>query len=141
MRWTEQMAEAIVQLRAICLSGDFLITTGIHNIQQDQRRLFLTFGVSLQSSQYPKDSGVDAQRVRVPGLGSGVRGWGFQGPPYIGKGGYSLDRGSPYISRGRGNRELRKSIDHLIVRDRVRPLGVEEPERRACPCYATSGAG
>jgi hypothetical protein len=39
MRWTEQMAEAIVQLRAICLSGDFDQYWQFH-IEQDQRRLF-----------------------------------------------------------------------------------------------------
>ena len=39
MRWTEQMAEAIVQLRAICLSGDFDAYWQFH-IEQDQRRLY-----------------------------------------------------------------------------------------------------
>jgi hypothetical protein len=39
MRWTEQMAEAIVQLRAIYLSGDFDRYWEFH-IQQDQRRLY-----------------------------------------------------------------------------------------------------
>jgi hypothetical protein len=39
MRWTEQMAEAIVQLRAICLSGDFDPYWQFH-IEQDQRRLY-----------------------------------------------------------------------------------------------------
>ena len=39
MRWTEQMAEAIVQLRAISLSGDFDHYWQFH-IEQDQRRLF-----------------------------------------------------------------------------------------------------
>jgi len=39
MRWTEQMAEAIVQLRAIYLSGDFDAYWEFH-IQQDQRRLY-----------------------------------------------------------------------------------------------------
>ena len=39
MRWTEQMAEAIVQLRAICLSGDFDHYWEFH-IAQDQRRLY-----------------------------------------------------------------------------------------------------
>jgi hypothetical protein len=38
MRWTEQMAEAIVQLRAIYLSGDFDRYWQFH-IDQDQRRL------------------------------------------------------------------------------------------------------
>jgi len=38
MRWTEQMAEAIVPLRAICLSGDF-DNYGYFHIEQDQRRL------------------------------------------------------------------------------------------------------
>ena len=38
MRWTEQMAEAIVQLRAIYLSGDFDCYWQFH-IEQDQRRL------------------------------------------------------------------------------------------------------
>ncbi|MGD0774314.1 MAG: hypothetical protein ABSC05_15985 [Candidatus Solibacter sp.] len=37
MRWTEQMAEAIVQLRAIYLSGDFDCYWQFH-IEQDQRR-------------------------------------------------------------------------------------------------------
>jgi len=39
MRWTEQMAEAIVQLRAIYLSGDF-DTYWEYHIEQDQRRLY-----------------------------------------------------------------------------------------------------
>ena len=39
MRWTEQMAEAIVQLRAIYLSGDFDDYWAFH-IEQDQRRLY-----------------------------------------------------------------------------------------------------
>jgi hypothetical protein len=39
MRWTEQMAEAIVQLRAIYLSGDFDCYWQFH-IAQDQRRLY-----------------------------------------------------------------------------------------------------
>ena len=39
MRWTDQMAEAIVQLRAIYLSGDFDRYWQFH-IDQDQRRLY-----------------------------------------------------------------------------------------------------
>src|SRR5208283_3839702 len=39
MRWTEEMAEAIVQLRAIYLSGDFDRYWQFH-IDQDQRRLY-----------------------------------------------------------------------------------------------------
>ena len=39
MRWTEQMAEAIVQLRAIYLSGDFDQYWQFH-IEHDQRRLY-----------------------------------------------------------------------------------------------------
>jgi hypothetical protein len=39
MRWTEQMAEAIVQLRAIYLSGDFDGYWQFH-IEQDQQRLY-----------------------------------------------------------------------------------------------------
>src|SRR5450759_697123 len=39
MRWTEQMAEAIAQLRAIYLSGDFDCYWQFH-IEQDQRRLY-----------------------------------------------------------------------------------------------------
>jgi hypothetical protein len=39
MRWTEQMAEAIVQLRAIYLSGDFDRYWQFH-IEQDQNRLY-----------------------------------------------------------------------------------------------------
>jgi hypothetical protein len=39
MRWTEQMAEAIVQLRAIYLSGDFDQYWQFH-IEQDQKRLY-----------------------------------------------------------------------------------------------------
>jgi hypothetical protein len=39
MRWTEQMAEAIVQLRALYLSGDFDQYWQFH-IEQDQRRLY-----------------------------------------------------------------------------------------------------
>ena len=38
MRWTEAMAEAVVQLRAIYLSGDFDCYWSFH-IEQDQRRL------------------------------------------------------------------------------------------------------
>ena len=41
MRWTEPMAEAIVQLRAIYLSGDFDGYWQFH-IEQDQRRLYPT---------------------------------------------------------------------------------------------------
>ena len=44
MRWTEQMAEAIVQLRAIYLSGDFDAYWEFH-IKQDQRRLYPTWTV------------------------------------------------------------------------------------------------
>jgi hypothetical protein len=39
MRWTELMAEAVVQLRAIYLSGDFDCYWQFH-IEQDQRRLY-----------------------------------------------------------------------------------------------------
>jgi len=39
MRWTEPMAEAIIQLRAIYLSGDFEQYWQFH-IEQDQRRLY-----------------------------------------------------------------------------------------------------
>jgi hypothetical protein len=39
MRWTEPMAEALVQLRAIYLSGDFDRYWAFH-IEQDQRRLY-----------------------------------------------------------------------------------------------------
>jgi hypothetical protein len=39
MRWTEQMAEVLVQLRAIHLSGDFDRYWQFH-IEQDQRRLY-----------------------------------------------------------------------------------------------------
>ena len=39
MRWTEQMAEAIVQLRAVYLSGDFDHYWQFH-IEQDQKRLY-----------------------------------------------------------------------------------------------------
>ena len=40
MRWTEQgMAEAIVQLRALYLSGDFDSYWQFH-IEQDQQRLY-----------------------------------------------------------------------------------------------------
>jgi hypothetical protein len=45
MRWTEQMAEAIVQLRAIYLSGDFDRYWQFH-IDQDQRRLFPAWTVA-----------------------------------------------------------------------------------------------
>lgn len=44
MRWTEQMAEAIVQLRAIYLSADFDAYWEFH-IQQDQRRLYPSWTV------------------------------------------------------------------------------------------------
>lgn len=52
MRWTEQMAEAIVQLRAIYLSQDFDQYWQSH-IEQDQRRLYPAFGASFQSSHTP----------------------------------------------------------------------------------------
>jgi hypothetical protein len=39
MRWTEQMAEALVQLRGTYLSGDFDRYWQFH-IDQDQRRLY-----------------------------------------------------------------------------------------------------
>jgi hypothetical protein len=39
MRWTEQMAEALVQLRAVYLSGDFDCYWQFH-IEQDQKRLY-----------------------------------------------------------------------------------------------------
>jgi hypothetical protein len=39
MRWTEAMAEALVKLRAIFLSGDFDLYWNFH-IQQDQQRLY-----------------------------------------------------------------------------------------------------
>ena len=39
MRWTELMAEAIVKLRAIYLSGDFELYWEFH-IEQDQQRLY-----------------------------------------------------------------------------------------------------
>jgi hypothetical protein len=39
MRWTEPMAEAIVKLRAIHLSGDFDRYWEFH-IEQDQQRLY-----------------------------------------------------------------------------------------------------
>jgi len=44
MRWTEQMAEAIVQLRAIYLSGDFDRYWQFH-IDRDQRRLYPSWNV------------------------------------------------------------------------------------------------
>lgn len=44
MRWTEQMAEALVQLRAIYLSGDFDRYWEFH-IEQDQRRLYPAWSV------------------------------------------------------------------------------------------------
>jgi len=44
MRWTEQMAEAIVQLRAVYLSGDFDRYWQFH-IEQDQRRLYPAWAV------------------------------------------------------------------------------------------------
>jgi hypothetical protein len=47
MRWTEQMAEAIVQLRAIYLSGDFDAYWKFH-IEQDQRRLYPAWTVVLK---------------------------------------------------------------------------------------------
>ena len=47
MRWTEQMAEAIVQLRAIYLSGDFDRYRQFH-IDQDQRRLYPSWTVVLK---------------------------------------------------------------------------------------------
>ena len=39
MRWTESMAEAIVKLRAIYLSGDFDVYWDFH-IREDQHRLY-----------------------------------------------------------------------------------------------------
>jgi hypothetical protein len=47
MRWTEQMAEAIVQLRAIYLSGDFDAYREFHT-EQDQRRLYPSWTVVLK---------------------------------------------------------------------------------------------
>jgi hypothetical protein len=47
MRWTEPMAEAIVQLRAIYLSGDFDAYWEFH-IQQNQRRLYPAWTVVLK---------------------------------------------------------------------------------------------
>jgi hypothetical protein len=47
MRWTEQMAEALVQLRAIYLSGDFDRYWEFH-IEQDQRRLYPAWTVVLK---------------------------------------------------------------------------------------------
>lgn len=47
MRWTEPMAEAIVQLRAIYLSGDFDAYWEFH-IEQDQRRLYPAWTVVLK---------------------------------------------------------------------------------------------
>jgi hypothetical protein len=44
MRWTEQMAEALVQLRAVYLSGDFDRYWEFH-IKQDQRRLYPAWAV------------------------------------------------------------------------------------------------
>ena len=44
MRWTEPMAEAIVQLRAVYLSGDFDRYWQFH-IEQDQRRLYPVWSV------------------------------------------------------------------------------------------------
>jgi hypothetical protein len=44
MRWTEPMAEALVQLRAIYLSGDFDRYWDFH-IEQDQRRLYPAWSV------------------------------------------------------------------------------------------------
>jgi hypothetical protein len=49
MRWTEQMAEAIVQLRAICLSGDFDRYWQFH-IDRISAAYFPTPGASFQSS-------------------------------------------------------------------------------------------
>ena len=39
MRWTELMAEAVVRLRAIYLSGDFDSYWPFH-IRQDQKRIY-----------------------------------------------------------------------------------------------------
>jgi hypothetical protein len=47
MRWTEQMAKAIVQLRAVHLSGDFDVDWQFH-IEQDQRRLYPAWTVVLK---------------------------------------------------------------------------------------------
>jgi len=47
MRWTEQMAEALVQLRAIYLSGDFDRYWEFH-IEQDQHRLYPAWTVVLK---------------------------------------------------------------------------------------------
>ncbi len=49
MRWTEQMAEAIVQLRAVHLSGDF-DRYWIFHIEQDQKRLYPGAWSVVQSS-------------------------------------------------------------------------------------------
>jgi hypothetical protein len=39
MRWTQSMAEAVVKLRALLLSGDFDAYWNFH-ITRDQRRLY-----------------------------------------------------------------------------------------------------
>jgi hypothetical protein len=52
-RWTEQMAEAIGQLRAICISGDFDRYWQFH-IDQDQRRLHPSWTV-VPKSPHPID--------------------------------------------------------------------------------------
>ncbi|MBI1895504.1 MAG: hypothetical protein HYS04_03060 [Acidobacteria bacterium] len=43
MRWTETMAEAVVKLRAIYLSGDF-DSYWLFHIQQEQNRLHAASG-------------------------------------------------------------------------------------------------
>src|ERR1700687_839387 len=54
MRWTEQMAEAILQLRAIYLSEDFDQYWQFH-IEQDQRRLYPALWSVVQSWPHPND--------------------------------------------------------------------------------------
>src|SRR5437763_9571549 len=67
MRWTEQMAEAIVQLRAIYLSGDFDRYWSFH-IQKDQQRLHpgnwtvVLNRSSMKFGQYPADSAKDRSK-------------------------------------------------------------------------------
>jgi len=54
MRWTEQMAEAIVQLRAIYLSGDFDCYWQFH-IEQDQCRPYPATWSVVPKQPHPND--------------------------------------------------------------------------------------
>ena len=69
MRWTERMAEAIVQLRAVYLSGDFDAYWQFH-IDQDQRRLY-PLGPSFQIATPQLHPSIDNRDTNPTGLSCG----------------------------------------------------------------------